>query len=148
MTGTYKRIDPAPVDNPKTHASSHAELVLQQLNPRLLQFDVRFEWTTTPHVHTMERELRGVAKLQGDSFAYDYINPIGVRPDGGGHCLEIRFQPDGARLTVPQDAPDACAAASGMADAASASNMPRDTAAARIASGSMPLPSSPTSMTT
>ncbi len=115
MTGTYKRIDPAPVDNPKTHASSHAELMLQQLNPRLLQFDVRFEWTTTPHVHTMERELRGVAKLQGDSFAYDYINPIGVRPDGGGHCLEIRFQQDGARLTVPQDAPDACAAASGMA---------------------------------
>ncbi len=115
VTGTYKRIDPAPVDNPKTHASSHAELMLQQLNPRLLQFDVRFEWTTTPHVHTMERELRGVAKLQGDSFAYDYINPIGVRPDGGGHCLEIRFQPDGARLTVPQDAPDACVAASGMA---------------------------------
>jgi len=115
VTGTYKRIDPAPVDNPKTHASSHAELVLQQLNPRLLQFDVRFEWTTTPHVHTMERELRGVAKLQGDSFAYDYINPIGVRPDGGGHCLEIRFQQDGARLTVPQDAPDACVAASGMA---------------------------------
>ena len=115
MTGTYKRIDPAPVNNPKTHASSHAELMLQQLNPRLVQFDVRFEWTTTPHVHTMQRELKGVAKLQGDSFAYDYINPIGVRPNGGGHCLEIRFQQYGARLTVPQDAPDPCIDASGMA---------------------------------
>ena len=116
VTGTYQRIDPAPVNNPKTHASSHAELLLQQMNPRLLQFDVHFEWTTTPHVHTMERELKGIAKGQGDgSFVYDYVNPVGVHAATGGHCLEIHFQQGAARLSVPPDAPDACVDTSGMA---------------------------------
>ena len=116
VTGTYQRVDPAPVNNPKTHASSHAELLLQQMNPRLLQFDVRFEWTTAPHVHTMQRELKGIAKGQGDgSFVYDYVNPVGVHAAVGGHCLEIQFQQGSARLIVPPDAPDACIDTLGMA---------------------------------
>jgi len=115
VTGTYQRIDPAPVNNPKTHASSYAELQLQQVNPRLLQFDVRFQWTTAPHVRTMERELKGVARGQGDSFVYDYVNPVGARAAAAGHCLEIHFQQGNTRLIVPPDAPDACLDASGMA---------------------------------
>ncbi len=114
LTGAYRRIDPAPLEDTKTHTFSRAELTLQQLNPRLLQFDVRLKWAAKAHVRASERELKGVAKGQSDSFAYDYIDTA-TAGAAAGHCLEFHFQEGNARLTVPQNAPPACQETSAVA---------------------------------